>query len=52
MILIYKAELKTDAIYAATLLCCLLGFAFVAVVLYFRHLALRNWHESSLPEHN
>jgi NitT/TauT family transport system permease protein len=50
MIMIYKSELKISAIYAATLICCLLGFGFVAVVLYFRHLALHKWHESSLPE--
>ena len=35
-ILIYKAELKTDAVYAATLLCCLLGFAFVGAVVGIR----------------
>ncbi|NDV62747.1 ABC transporter permease [Puniceicoccales bacterium CK1056] len=52
MIMIYKSELKISAIYAATLLCCLLGFCFVAVVLYFRQLALRKWHESSFPEQN
>lgn len=50
MIMIFKSELKIAAIYAATLICCLLGFAFVAVVLYFRHLALHKWHESALPE--
>lgn len=50
MIVIYKSELKISAIYAATLLCCMLGFAFVAVVLFFRNLALRNWHESSIPD--
>jgi len=37
-ILIYKAELKTDAVYAATLLCCLLGFAFVGAVV-----GMRKW---------
>ncbi len=49
MIMIYKSELKIAAIYAATLICCLLGFLFVATVLYFRHLALHQWHESALP---
>lgn len=52
MIMIYKSELKISTIYAATLICCLLGFAFVGVVLYFRHLALHKWHESSIPEQN
>jgi NitT/TauT family transport system permease protein len=47
MIMIYKSELKIAAIYAATLICCLLGFAFVSLVLYFRHLALHKWHESA-----
>ena len=47
LIMIYKSELKIDAIYAATLVCCLLGFSFVWLVLYFRHKALRHWHESA-----
>ena len=50
MIMIYKSELKISSIYAATLVCCLLGFAFVSAVLYFRHLALHKWHESSMAE--
>jgi NitT/TauT family transport system permease protein len=50
MIMIYKSELKIAAIYAATLVCCGLGFLFVAVVLHFRQLALRHWHESALRE--
>jgi NitT/TauT family transport system permease protein len=50
MIMIYKSELKIAPIYAATLICCLMGFLFVATVLYFRRLALRHWHESALPE--
>jgi NitT/TauT family transport system permease protein len=50
MIMIFKSELKIPAIYAATLICCLLGFLFVSVVLYFRHLALHKWHESAIPE--
>jgi NitT/TauT family transport system permease protein len=49
MILIYKAELKVSAIYAATLLCCLLGFAFVGLVIGLRQAALRHWHESAMP---
>lgn len=48
MIMIFKSELKIAALYAATLICCLLGFLFVAVVLYFRHVALHKWHESAL----
>ncbi len=47
MIMIYKSELKIAAIYAATLICCLLGFGFVSLVLYFRHLCLHKWHESA-----
>lgn len=50
LILIYKSELKIDALYTATLLCCLLGFVFVSIVLYVKTLALRGWHESTLPE--
>lgn len=49
MILIYKAELKVSAIYAATLLCCLLGFAFVGLVIALRQATLRHWHESAMP---
>jgi NitT/TauT family transport system permease protein len=48
MIMIYKSELKIAAIYAATLICCLLGFGFVSLVLYFRHICLHKWHESAL----
>lgn len=49
LIMIYKAELEIAALYAATLLCCLLGFVFVGLVLLCRHLALRHWHESARP---
>lgn len=49
LIMIFKSELKIAAIYAATLVCCLMGFLFVGLVLYFKHLALRKWHESALP---
>lgn len=52
LILIYKAELKTAPIYAATLICCAMGFAFVASVQALRHRFLRNWHDSSLPENS
>ena len=52
MIMVYKSELKIAAIYAATLICCVLGFVFVSVVLYFRHLALHKWHESALRAQN
>ena len=48
MIMIYKSELKIDALYAATLICCLMGFLFVSIVLLLKWLALRNWHESTL----
>ena len=48
-IVVYKSELKIAAIYAATLICCLLGFIFVSAVLMTRRLALRRWHESALP---
>lgn len=47
LIMIFKSELKIAALYAATLICCLVGFVFVAAVLYFRHLALHKWHESA-----
>ncbi|MEX0331288.1 MAG: ABC transporter permease [Puniceicoccaceae bacterium] len=47
LIMIFKSELKIAALYAATLICCLVGFIFVAVVLYFRHVALHKWHESA-----
>ncbi|MEX0322565.1 MAG: ABC transporter permease [Puniceicoccaceae bacterium] len=48
MIMIYKSELKIAAIYAATLICCVLGFGFVSLVLTFRHLCLHKWHESAM----
>ena len=48
LIMIYKSELKIAPLYAATLTCCLLGFVFVSLVLYLRHLALHKWHESAL----
>lgn len=50
LIMIFKSELKIGAIYAATLICCMMGFLFVSVVLYFRHLALHKWHESAMRE--
>lgn len=50
LIMIFKSELKIPAIYAATLICCLMGFGFVSVVLYFRHLCLHKWHESAMPD--
>ena len=49
MIMIFKSELKISAIYAATLICCLLGFLFVLIVLHFRKRFLRRWHESAMP---
>lgn len=49
MIMIYKSELKVSAIYAATLICCLMGFIFVTAVLYLRRRALQQWHDSALP---
>lgn len=48
LIVVFKSELKIAAIYAATLICCLLGFIFVSLVLYLRGLALRHWHESAM----
>lgn len=36
LILIFKSELKTDAIYAATLLCCWIGFGFVFIARWSR----------------
>jgi len=51
LIMIFKSELKIAGIYAATLVCCLMGFLFVGLVMYFKHLALRKWHESALPIH-
>lgn len=49
-IILFKSELKIAAIYAATAVCCLMGFTFVGVVLLFRHLALRHWHDSALSK--
>lgn len=48
MIIVYKSELKISAIYAATLICCVLGFLFVSAVLYLRWICLRHWHDSLL----
>jgi ABC-type nitrate/sulfonate/bicarbonate transport system permease component len=50
MIMVYKSELKIPAIYAATLVCCLLGFLFVALVIRARRSALRHWHESAMAD--
>jgi NitT/TauT family transport system permease protein len=50
MIMIYKSELKIPAIYAATLVCCLLGFIFVTAVILARRFALRHWHESAMVD--
>lgn len=47
LILTYKAELKIDALYATTFVCCLLGTIFVGAVLLMRYLSLRKWHESA-----
>jgi NitT/TauT family transport system permease protein len=46
MIIIYKSSLKIPAIFAATFICCLLGFLFVGVVLYAKWLLLHKWHDS------
>lgn len=48
MIMIYKSDLKIAAIYAATVICCLMGFFFVSLVLTAKWLFLHNWHESHL----
>ncbi len=50
MILIYKSSLKMPALFAATLICCLLGFGFVGCVRLARWLCLRKWHESTSTE--
>ncbi|MCC5805720.1 MAG: ABC transporter permease [Opitutales bacterium] len=46
MILIYKSSVNTPGIFAATLLCCLLGFLFVGAVLLLKRFFLRKWHDS------
>jgi NitT/TauT family transport system permease protein len=48
LIMVYKAELKTAAVYAATAVCCLLGATFVGGVWYLRWLLLHSWHDSTL----
>lgn len=48
MIIVFKSELKVSAIYATTIICCLMGFVFVSFVLYMKWLYLRHWHESQL----
>jgi len=48
-IMMFKSELKTAAIYAATLLCCLMGYLFVLLVIGIRQRALGHWHESGRP---
>jgi NitT/TauT family transport system permease protein len=50
MIVIYKSELKIAAIYAATLICCGMGFSFVGAVLYLKWLCLHQWHDSIASE--
>jgi NitT/TauT family transport system permease protein len=48
MIIVFKSELKISAIYAATIICCLMGFVFVSFVLFFKWLCLHHWHESQM----
>ncbi|MCD8482309.1 MAG: ABC transporter permease [Verrucomicrobia bacterium] len=46
MIIIYKSSLRIPALFAATFICCILGFIFVGTVLYLKWLALNKWHDS------
>lgn len=46
LIVVFKSELKIAAIYAATLVCCAMGFLFVSTVLYLKWYFLHCWHES------
>ena len=46
MIMIYKSDLKIAAIYAATVICCLMGFVFVSIVLAAKYIFLHHWHDS------
>ena len=44
--IIYSAQFKMPALFATALSGCLLGFGFVAVVIWLSWLALHNWHDS------
>lgn len=46
MIIIYKSSLRIPALFAATFICCILGFIFVGSVLYLKWLSLHKWHDS------
>jgi NitT/TauT family transport system permease protein len=43
---IYSAQLKTPALFATAVVCCLLGFALVSVVYFLGWLCLHTWHDS------
>lgn len=47
LVVMYNANLKTDALFATAGTACILGFLFVAVVNSIQWLCLRNWHESA-----
>jgi NitT/TauT family transport system permease protein len=44
--IIYSAQFKMPALFATALTGCLLGFCFVAVVVWLSWLALHKWHDS------
>ena len=46
LLLIFRQQADTAAIYALGLITCLLGFIFSAVVNLIHYLALHNWHDS------
>lgn len=49
MTVIYSANLNTAALFATAGLCCLLGFALVALVHLLSWLFLRRWHDAYQP---
>lgn len=49
MTIVYKAQLKIDALYATAFIACMLGFVFVGCVNLLHWSLLKNWHESMIP---
>ena len=50
MTIVYKAQLKIDALYATAFVACILGFIFVGCVNLLHWFLLKNWHESMIPQ--
>lgn len=45
-----SSQLKTDQVFAATVLCALLGIGFLLLINLFNYAALRHWHASAMKQ--